>query len=46
MKRLLVKYGSLLAAFALAISTYSAVFCFFMFHQPKIPESVAKLKKQ
>lgn len=46
MKRLFSKNGHLLAAFALAVSTYTAFFCFFAFHQPKVPESVMKLKEQ
>ncbi|MFI3177367.1 MAG: cyclic lactone autoinducer peptide [Eubacteriales bacterium] len=46
MKKFISKYGSCITAFALIISTYSAnVTCGLFFNQPKLPDSVKKLRK-
>jgi len=46
MKSVIRKYGNVLAALALVVSGISAANCAFFFHQPKIPESVMKLRKK
>ena len=46
MKGLVAKYGYLVALFALAISTYAAEApCAWLYHQPKLPDSVKKLRR-
>ncbi|MCL2628417.1 MAG: cyclic lactone autoinducer peptide [Oscillospiraceae bacterium] len=45
MKKILGRFGFLFASLALMTAEYSANFCYFVFHQPKIPDSVMKLKK-
>jgi len=46
MEKIIIKYSHLLAAFALAVSAFSAMFCYFIFHQPKIPDSVMELRSK
>ena len=45
-KALLYKWGSVLTAFAVLITTWSAnTACTFVTHQPKLPEAAKKLRK-
>jgi len=45
MKKLVKRYGHLMGAFALMVTTVTAFGpgCPFIFHQPKVPDSVKKL---
>lgn len=45
MKKFIRKHGYILGAFAVMASEYAANFCFFVFHQPEIPDSVKRLRK-
>ena len=46
MKKLLLKYGNLLTAFAFIMASYGANRnCVYILHQPKLPESAKKLRK-
>ena len=46
MKKLLTKYGSILAAFALVVTTMTMnSTCIFVTHQEKLPEAAKKLRK-
>ena len=46
MKKLMKRYGHLVGAFAMAMSTSAALTpCILIFHQPALPESVKKLRK-
>jgi len=46
MKKIVLVYGYVLSVCALVVAEISANFCPFVFHQPKIPESVKKLRKK
>lgn len=46
MKKLLMKYGHILSAFALIVTTYVANRnCVLIFHQAKLPDAAKKLRK-
>lgn len=46
MNKFLKRYGHIVSAFALVITTISANnMCFYIFHQPKLPETAKKLRK-
>jgi len=46
MNKLVKRYGHLMGAFALTVSTLTAEGpCTFIFYQPELPEAVKKLKK-
>lgn len=46
MKKFMIKYGGMFAAFALVITTMTAnSTCCFCIHQPKMPETAKKLRK-
>lgn len=46
LKKCIQKYGTVITAFAFVIATYSAnTACNYIFHQPKLPESVKSLRK-
>lgn len=46
MKKLFLKYGGFLAAFAMVVATINAnTACVFIMHQDKMPESAKRLRK-
>lgn len=46
MKKIVIKYGHILSAFALVITTMaSSRTCASILHEPKLPESAKKLRK-
>lgn len=46
MNKFILKFSGLLALVAITASTHSAsVACWPIFHQPKVPDSVRKLRK-
>lgn len=46
MNKFIKKYGNIVSAFALVITTISANnMCFYIFHQPKLPDTAKKLRK-
>lgn len=46
MKGFIKKYGAMMAAFAMVITTMTAnSACIFLTHQPKMPETAKKLRK-
>lgn len=46
MKKFLSKYGHIVCAFALVMTTYAANrSCVYIFHQPKLPDSAKRLRK-
>jgi len=44
MSKFISTYGCILSACAMLVAEYTARFCFFVFHQPEIPESVKVLR--
>lgn len=46
MKKIVYKFGSLFASLALLVTAVNVnTSCFFMAHQPQLPQSANKLKK-
>ena len=46
MKKLVLKFGGLVASLALMVTTFNAnVTCMFLVHQPKLPKGAEKLRK-
>ncbi len=46
LKKIVYRWGGLVATFAIFVTTYNAnVRCFFIMHQPELPKSAKKLRK-